>query len=227
MFQGFTEKASDFLWGVRFNNYRDWFLEHKAEYLREVQTPLKELGMEVFDALMECYPESDLELHVSRIYRDARRLHDKGPYKDHLWFSIRPEGSDHWTRRPVFWFELRPEGYGYGMGIYEAKPVTMALFRKELDRKSPELLKLLKQLDSQTELVLDAPEYKRPKGTAEPPLDKWYNRKGLNLSCERGWDEIIGSRAIVDELNRAYRFLMPFHQYVMDLCIRSELNYEG
>ena len=105
--------------------------------------------------------------------------------------------------------------------------MTMALFRKELDCKSPELLKLLNQLDSQTELVLDAPEYKRPKGTAEPPLDKWYNRKGLNLSCERGWDEVIGSRAIVDELNSAYRFLMPFHQYVMDLCIRSELNYEG
>ena len=34
---------------------------------------------------------------VSRIYRDARRLHGRGPYKDHLWFCVeRPSrGLDH------------------------------------------------------------------------------------------------------------------------------------
>ena len=44
MFEGFTEEASDFLWGIRFNNEREWFLDHKQTYLTQVQTPLKELA---------------------------------------------------------------------------------------------------------------------------------------------------------------------------------------
>ena len=29
MFTGFTPETVDFLWGIRMNNNRDWFLEHK------------------------------------------------------------------------------------------------------------------------------------------------------------------------------------------------------
>ena len=31
MFQGFSQGAVDFLWGVRFNNERSWFEAHKQE----------------------------------------------------------------------------------------------------------------------------------------------------------------------------------------------------
>ena len=31
MFQGFTQGAVDFLWGIRFKNERSWFLAHKEE----------------------------------------------------------------------------------------------------------------------------------------------------------------------------------------------------
>ena len=31
MFQGFSQGAVDFLWGVRFNNERRWFEAHKQE----------------------------------------------------------------------------------------------------------------------------------------------------------------------------------------------------
>ena len=30
MFEGFTPETIDFLWGIRMNNNRDWFLEHKS-----------------------------------------------------------------------------------------------------------------------------------------------------------------------------------------------------
>ena len=32
MFQGFTQGTTDFLWGIRFNNERGWFLAHKEEF---------------------------------------------------------------------------------------------------------------------------------------------------------------------------------------------------
>ncbi len=28
MFQGYTQETVDFLWGIRFNNERGWFMEH-------------------------------------------------------------------------------------------------------------------------------------------------------------------------------------------------------
>ena len=94
MFQGFSQGAVDFLWGVRFNNERPWFEAHKQEYLDLVAAPLKELALQTQLAMLEKYPDLQLEVKVSRIYRDARRLHGRGPYKDHMWFVMRrPQGG--------------------------------------------------------------------------------------------------------------------------------------
>lgn len=218
-FEGFTTAASEFLWGIRLNNYRSWFLEHKATYTQQVQQPLKALGQEVFAELQTLYPSLEGELHVSRIYRDARRLHGKGPYKDHLWFSIRRPGTDHWTEQPVFWFELRPEGYGYGVGLWEAKPFTMECYRQELREHPEQLLPLAERLEAQELFDLDAREYKRPKpGTPEGILSRWYNRKGFSICCEKDWDSVLESRAIVEQVLEGFHFLMPYYEYFMGMC---------
>ena len=36
MFQGFSPETIDFLWGLRLNNYRDWFMAHKDEYQKHL-----------------------------------------------------------------------------------------------------------------------------------------------------------------------------------------------
>ena len=41
MFQGFSQGAVDFLWGIRFNNERSWFQAHKEEYLTLVDRPMR------------------------------------------------------------------------------------------------------------------------------------------------------------------------------------------
>ena len=88
MFQGFTPEAVEFLWGIKFNNNREWFLPRKEEFLSLVDRPMRELGSELFDAISAEYPKQPLRLHVCRVYRDARRLFGRGPYKDHLWLTI-------------------------------------------------------------------------------------------------------------------------------------------
>lgn len=47
MFEGFRDETMQFLWGVRLNNERSWFLEHKTLYEEFLYRPLKELGAEV------------------------------------------------------------------------------------------------------------------------------------------------------------------------------------
>ena len=86
-FQGFSEATNEFLWGIRLNNERSWFQEHKQEYIDHVQNPLRALAEEVFDAFTAAHPELELVVRVSRIYRDARRLFGRGPFKSNLWFT--------------------------------------------------------------------------------------------------------------------------------------------
>lgn len=108
MFQGFTPEAVEFLWGIKFNNNREWFLPRKEQFLALVDRPMRELGSELFDAIAAAYPKQSLKLHVCRIYRDARRLFGRGPYKDHLWFTIeRPH--ERFEGVPALYFRARTE----------------------------------------------------------------------------------------------------------------------
>ena len=112
-----------------------------------------------------------------------------GPYKSHLWFSLRMAG-DRWAERPVLWFEIYPAGYAYGMGIYEAKPATMARFRQDMDEHPQTMMKLARAFQKQTRFRLEGEEYKRAKGHPQPPLDQWYNRKTIDLTCQREIDAL-------------------------------------
>ena len=134
MFQGFSDKTIDFMWGIRFNNEKAWFEAHKEEYLTYFYNPMRELGRQVFESMTQRHGDLGLVLKVSRIYRDARRLHGRGPYKDHLWLSMERPGGEAWTSRPTFWFELAPESWSYGLGYWCAGALTMAKFRARLDR---------------------------------------------------------------------------------------------
>ena len=91
MFTGFSDATIDFLWELRFHNERPWFLEHKQVFLDTLDRPMKALAAEVTAALEQAYPQRKWYLHVARIYRDARRLHGSGPYKESLWFTLRQQ----------------------------------------------------------------------------------------------------------------------------------------
>lgn len=221
MFQGFSQKTNDFLWGIRLNNERPWFEAHKQDYIDHLQTPMRELAQEVYDRFMEKHQDLPLMMRTSRIYRDARRLYGRGPYKSHMWFSLRMSGEN-WAERPVFWFEIYPAGYAYGLGIYEAKPATMARFRKAVDDDPTPMVKLARAFARQDRFSLAAEEYKRPKGMPAPPLDQWYNRKSLDITCSRDLDELLYSPRLVEELLEAFESLLPYYHYFSSVCGRAE-----
>lgn len=39
MFQGYDQQTVDFLWGIRFNNDRSWFQDHKEQYQTHLLAP--------------------------------------------------------------------------------------------------------------------------------------------------------------------------------------------
>ena len=218
MFQGFSDKTIDFMWGIRFNNEKTWFEAHKEEYLTHFYNPMRELGRQVFDEMKERHGDLGLVLKVSRIYRDARRLHGRGPYKDHLWLSMERPGGEEWTGRPVFWFELAPESWSYGLGYWCAGALTMAKFRARLDRDPKPFEKLVRAFNKQEEFVLEGEEYRRPKAQAPvPELEPWYRKKSFTLCHEAKLEEALFSRDLVDRLKKGYDFLLPYYDYFITL----------
>ena len=175
-FEGYSQETLDFLWGIRFNNERSWFLAHKQDYEAHLLAPTRALGEQVYEALHAAFPKEPFLLKLSRIYRDARRLHGNGPYKDHLWFCVRAGGED-WTGRPTFYFEIGPDYYSYGMGFWAPKAALMEAYRKAVDEHPEVLEKLVKRFNKQAQFTLSGPEYARKK-TA--PLPCW--RRGTTRS---------------------------------------------
>lgn len=163
MFTGFSDATIDFLWELRFHNERPWFLEHKQVFLDTLDRPMKALAADVTAALEQAYPDRKWYLHVARIYRDARRLHGNGPYKENLWFTLRCDSS-RGPEIPAFYFEITPHNYSYGMGFYWAKANTMACFRRAIDADPLPLTALAEQLNAQDTFVLTGQDYARAKG---------------------------------------------------------------
>lgn len=217
MFTGFTDETVDFMWGIRFNNERSWFEAHKETYRTQFYQPMRELGSEMYAYLQELLPDDGLICKVSRIYRDARRLHGRGPYKESLWFTIeRP--AEQWTAKPVFWFELMPENWTYGMGYYLPKPLTMAKLRARIDHDPETMAALTRKLNAQAEFCLDTENYKRPKSAAPLPLlEPWYQVKSFSICHTDKLTDEIFSRAITGHLKDGYKFLIPYYQYFITL----------
>ena len=213
MFTGFTQKTSDFIWELSFNNERPWFNAHKNEYEQLWGTPFK---AETLSLMREHCGGRDWSIHISRIYRDARRLFGRGPYKDHLWFSIR-EGSDGCP--PVFWFEMGAAGYAFGMGFYDATSEMMEAFRKSVDANPARFAALAEETASFTEFCIDGERYKRPKGTHEGVIAQWYDLKRPGLECRRDFGGELFSPELPAILADEYKKLLPMYEYFREIYL--------
>lgn len=210
MFTGFTKQAGDFMWELAFNNERPWFMEHKAQFEELVNTPMKALAAETAELMRKRCPERELTMHVSRIYRDARRLFGRGPYKDHLWFMIYDETVK--NAGPVFFFEFGKGEYGYGMGFYDATSAQMEAFRKMVDANPARFERLAESIEG-SEFTVHGEEYKRKKAERGGVIGKWYNRKRIYVSFYRDLDGTGLEADFPQRLCDAFMRLMPMYDY--------------
>ena len=225
-FTGFTQQTIDFMHNLRLNNHRTWFEANKASYQQDFQAPMKALAQDVYQRLSADYTHHGFAHKVSRIYKDARRIRDGEPYRCNMWFTIE-KPSEEWTATPVFWFELSPESWRYGLGYYQAKPITMAKFRARIDRDTKGFEKLIAPLAKQSEFVLDGDEYKRKKEAPSKKTTPWYNKKSLILVHQQNNGEELFSPDFADRLVGGYRFLMPFYNYFITLDSDPDPTAQG
>lgn len=122
----------DFLKELKQNNNREWFDQHKDEYLdvkRKHELILGKVIEEIsrFDPLTGKPEPKDC---VFRIYRDIRFSKDKLPYKTHLGAFIARGGRK--SQRPGYYLHLEPGNSMIGGGIYMPQPEVLKKIRNEI-----------------------------------------------------------------------------------------------
>lgn len=219
-FSGYSEQTVEFLWSLRLNNSKEWFLAHKQDYERLMLEPTKALANAAFEHMREKYPKYDWKLHISRIYRDARRLHGRGPMNDHLWFTVYTDKAVH----PAFYFGFEPEGFDYGMGCWSEGQVLMQRFRRQAAADPGPAEKLARCFAQQSEFVLWGQPYKKQKYQAGPLLTDWVNRRELGFHSQHLHGEDSFGPGLRDRLISAYDWLMPYYQFFSTLPELEELG---
>ena len=127
-----------FLRKLKENNNREWFMDHKQEYL-DAQATFNAFVEKILIGLSEA-DESVRGLTVKdctyRIYRDVRFSKDKSPYKTHMGAYICPGG-----KKSVFagyYFHVGIGGHGYpdghmlAVGDYICEPKVLKIIREDI-----------------------------------------------------------------------------------------------
>ena len=209
MFEGFTPETIDFLWGIRMNNNREWFLNHKKQYVDTLYEPMKALGKDLFVPFMD---KPGNLLKVSRIYRDAR-LHHPDPYKESLWICIRQD-VEWWAENVCLFFEINPDGIFYGLCWLRPRVPVLGDFRKRISDRPDEFLELVRATEEAVGQPITAEMYKRPKVTDNPALEPFFAWKSY-IGCT--WKEEVGPDIFGPELMERVREkfvkLMPLYDY--------------
>ena len=209
MFTGFTPETVDFLWGIRMNNNRDWFLEHKKQYTDTLFEPMKALGKDLFQPFLA---RTGDVLKVSRIYRDAR-MHPPEPYKESLWICIRQD-VEWWAENPCLYFEINPEGVDYGFFIWRPRTATMEDFRRQVSAQPDEFLELIRSTEAAVGMEISADLYKRPKPCDNPDLERFFYWKG-QIGCTRHEDfsEATFGPELGARVGEFFEKLIPLYDY--------------
>lgn len=214
-FQGFSPETIDFLWGIRFNNNREWFLEHKKDYQNTLYEPMKALGAALYEAVREA---PGMGYRVSRIYKDVR-YSTGDPYKEQLWICFRRE-AESWSQVPTLFFEIRPEDYRYGFVYWRPRAAVTAAFRRELELHPEPVLELVTRAEREAGCPLEGEEYFRKKPCPVPAAERLYNRKSFEAIVTRAPDELLFSPELVQEVSRTLRALLPVNEYFQKLTTK-------
>ena len=223
MYDPLTSRAIDFLWELSINNQRPWFQEHKEEYRRVLGHPFRSLAQETAGLMQARWPKYGFQPRISRIYRDARRLFGRGPYHDHLWFSLqRMEAA---SRGPMLWFELGLEGSSHGLGFWDQTAAQAEAFRRHMDRDLTRFERLVNGIPHREQSRLWGEEYKRPKGDPGPLLYPWYNRRQISFSCERNCEGPFFGPELAGQVLEGWKSLVPQYKFLCALAAAPEPDH--
>ncbi|MEO7362353.1 MAG: DUF2461 domain-containing protein [Gemmatimonadaceae bacterium] len=224
-FEGFRPAAMTFLRGLKKNNRKEWFEDHRDDYEREIKLPLLALIEDVDVRLAEFAPEiiGSPKKSMFRIYRDVRFSKDKSPYKTHAaaWFYHRDGGSSVGSEAAHggagFYFHIAPEGTFMGGGIWMPPRPVLNRIRQNIadDHEGFEDIILSRSFKNhfgplETESMLTRP----PRGFApDHPAGEWLRYQSFTAGREVTKAEYESAK-LPSILAKHYAAMTPFIRWL-------------
>ena len=214
MFKGFSNETFEFLSGIRENNNKEWFEEHKQIYTEKVFQPLKDLSSDIFKP----FENTGMICKTGRIYRDANFppfLH----YRDILWIYVRYDAV-YWNKTPSLFFEISPEGAHYGFAIPKPDAKVMERFRENLTENPDDFLNIISKI-KRKKITLGGDEYKRSKPCTVPQAEEFFIKKGLSASVRISPSQVLETDLPKDVI-RVFKAVSPLNEYFHNIVQNVE-----
>lgn len=209
-FEGFKKEAIDFFNNLAKNNNKDWFDQHRSEYLKYIKEPAQALIAEVGErtASMGLPYIADQKRGVFRINRDVRFSSNKDPYKTNLgvYFPYSISGEKLKTEEAVgYYFHLSADEIFTGAGMYAPPNDILKKMRIFIADNYFELEEII----ADKELLKEFPESlygeslkKMPLGfPKDHPAERFLKMKSFLLGSSLDYEQ-ISSANLVDLLAR-------------------------
>ena len=207
----FTEETLDFMALNRVMDSREWFHQHRGEYLRLVVEPMAELVEDMAPAMWKIDPSliiiPKVGKSISRIWRDTRRGPGLPIYRDVMWITLLRAKYEGY---PSFWFEFSPRCLRWGCGWYQTVPAIMECIRGMILAHDPDWLAALEAFEKQRVFSLEDERYKRTRHPDAPENERsWLDQKSLCLTHEETGLDLLYSDKLSGTLTRDFGRRVP------------------
>ncbi|PZV39931.1 DUF2461 domain-containing protein [Mesorhizobium kowhaii] len=173
-FKGFGPKAIPFLKALDFHQSREWFLENRDLFEKELRDPFGDL----VETLTERFAAAGLGLRgdrkksLFRINRDVRFAKDKRPYNRHLSAILSPDGTK--MEQGVFYVHIGLERCFADVAWWQPEPALLLAMRKTIATQPDKFRAVVKALKKNSlELETEGCMKRMPRGfehISEPDL---------------------------------------------------------
>lgn len=221
-----NKESLSFLKRLSKNNNREWFNNHKDDYLQAQQNIIRFAD----ELLYEMNRHDRIETlsgkdSLFRIYKDVRFSNDKTPYNTH-WSGRFKRATN--KLRGGYYFKIKPGGSQLIGGFWGPQPADMKRIRQDIDYNYKTWRKLLsneavlKTFGQMTgEQILSAP---RGYSKDHPAIDLLRYKQFL-LQHDFTDEEVL-SPDFVQKANHVFKDMRPFFDYMSDV-LGTDGNGEG
>lgn len=224
-FEGFPPEGFRFFRQIKVNNNREWFQEHKQEYIDYLQDPAVAFVVALGERLKPDFPGLNYDTRtngagsVMRIYRDIRFSKDKSPYKDHLgvnlWDGPQKKGS------PGFHLFMDAEGAAFYGGFHVFSKEYLAAYREAIadERTGKAAQSAIDKLAKSKGFEVGGEQLKRvpPGFDQDHPRGDLLRHKGMWVRSPKLDRATLESPKLVDVCAKHARTMGDIHRWFVEV----------
>ena len=205
-----------FLKQLKKNNDRDWFNDHKDEYMKQHENTIDFAD----ELLSEMTKHDNIETPTGkkslfRIYRDVRFSKDKSPYKTHWAGGFKRATKE---LRGGYYFHIEPGNTMVGGGFWGPSKEDLQRIREDIATDASELRKIINSKSfKETFGTLDGEQLKTsPKGFDKEHPDVDLLRYKQFIISKKFTDQEALSPDFAKKVSETFKKMRPFFTYMSE-----------